>query len=372
MSAMVAQYLSFLLPLASVVSAQTCTSLTIPVSINTQVPHLTVAEPVNQAALTGFFTSFATPSVDFTSAIINGTHQVKQTYKIAGKLCTPKNVKSNGILEFATHGIAFDHSYWEVGGANSKYNFAESAVASGHSIFYYDRLGNGASSKPDGIQEVQSGVQIEITHELVQYIRQGKLGHKFGKIIGVGHSFGSILSGAITAKYPKDFDDVVLTGFATGNVVGLYIGTGSFGATIASESIPTLKLPPSYVVPGTPSAYQFGFLNYPFYDPAVAADQFKIRGTTTLGEFATLVAPIGVSPNFTSRVLVVTGSADSFFCAGNCHQTVNGTNLLDLVTELYPVASNFSSFLVENAGHGLTLHFSAPATYDVIQKWVGS
>lgn len=37
--------------------------------------------------------------------------------------------------------IAFDHSYWEVGGNNSKYNYAARAVAAGHSIFYYDRLG---------------------------------------------------------------------------------------------------------------------------------------------------------------------------------------------------------------------------------------
>ncbi|KZS91825.1 hypothetical protein SISNIDRAFT_442999, partial [Sistotremastrum niveocremeum HHB9708] len=224
----------------------------------------------------------------------------------------------------------------------------------------------------DGIQEVQSSVQVEIAHALVQYLRQGKAGPTFGKVVGVGHSYGSILSLGITSKYPQDFDSVVLTGFAFGDFTGLFIAAGSFGATIASNAIPGLKLPSSYVAPGTPSNYQFGFLEYPFYDPAVAAAQFKIRGTATLGEFTTLADPIGPSTNFTGPVLVVAGAQDAFFCAGNCAEKVNGTTLPNLVSELYPVSSNFSSYSPANTGHGLNLHFSAPTTFSVIEKWIGA
>ncbi|KZS98120.1 hypothetical protein SISNIDRAFT_448259 [Sistotremastrum niveocremeum HHB9708] len=370
---MLSQYLlPLLIPFSSFVAAQTCTSLTIPVNVSAQTSHITLPEPVDQSALTAFFINYTTPSIDYPDSIINGTRQLKAQYKIFGKLCTPKDVKPNGTLEFATHGIAFTHAYWEVGGDKSEFNYAAKAVASSHSIFYYDRLGTGASSQPDGIQDVQSTVHVEIAHALVQYLRQGKTGHTFGKVIGIGHSFGSIISVGITAKYPKDFDDVILTGFAIGDTSGLFIGVAGFGATIASELIPNLKTSNSYVVPGTPSSYQAGFLQYPNYDPAVIAAQFKIRGTATIGEFTTLAAPVVPATNFTGRVLVVTGITDSFFCGGNCAENVNGTTPPNLVAGLYPVTSNFSSYIPLDTGHGINLHFSAPTTYNLIERWIGA
>ena len=99
--------------------------------------------------------------------------------------------------------------------------------------------GTGKSSHPDGTQEVQAGVQVEIAHQLVQKIRSGSTGLKFGKLIGLGHSFGrlvssslcesanfptqnlidvssshcSIQTAALTLLHPQDFDHVILTGF---------------------------------------------------------------------------------------------------------------------------------------------------------------
>ncbi|KZS98121.1 hypothetical protein SISNIDRAFT_480906 [Sistotremastrum niveocremeum HHB9708] len=373
MGKMLSQYLlSLFIAFSSFAAAQTCTSLTIPVNIEAQTAHITIPEPVDQSALTAFFVNLSTHSIDYPNTIINGTRQLKAQYKIAGKLCTPKNVKPNGTLEFATHGVAFTHAWWEVDGDNSEFNYAAKAVASGHSIFYYDRLGTGFSSQPDGIQEVQSTVQVEIAHALVQYLRQGKTGHKFGKVIGVGHSFGSVITVGVTVKYPKDFDDVVLTGFAIGDPVAPFVGAASFGAAIASEAIPTLNTPSSYVVPGTISSYQANFLQYPNYDPAVIAAQFKIRGTATLGEFTTLTTPVAPATDFTGRVLVVTGITDSFFCGGNCAEKINGTTPPNLVAGLYPATSNFSSYVPLNTGHGINVHFSAPTTYDIIEKWIGA
>jgi hypothetical protein len=53
--------------------------------------------------------------------------------------------------------------------------------------------GTGKSSHPDGTQEVQAGVQVEIAHQLVQKIRSGSTGLKFGKLVGLGHSFGRLV-----------------------------------------------------------------------------------------------------------------------------------------------------------------------------------
>lgn len=50
--------------------------------------------------------------------------------------------------------------------------------------------GTGSSSKPDGIQEVQLGVEVEVAHGVVEYFKNGNAGISFGRIIGVGHSVG--------------------------------------------------------------------------------------------------------------------------------------------------------------------------------------
>lgn len=90
--------------LAAVGAAQKCTSLTVPVDVDVLADRISLSEPANQAELTAFFINLATPSIDYPSTIINGTHNVKSTYHIAGKLCTPTHIPANGTLEFATHG----------------------------------------------------------------------------------------------------------------------------------------------------------------------------------------------------------------------------------------------------------------------------
>lgn len=67
----------------------------------------------------------------------------------------------------------------------------------------YDRLGVGKSDTPDGLNVVQAPLEVEIAHQLIQMLRAGKFGH-FSKVVGVGHSFGSIITQAITSQYPAD------------------------------------------------------------------------------------------------------------------------------------------------------------------------
>lgn len=51
-------------------------------------------------------------------------------------------------------------------------------------------LGVGLSSTPDGITVVQRSVDIEIAAALVQGLKTSWDGHRFGKVVGVGHGYG--------------------------------------------------------------------------------------------------------------------------------------------------------------------------------------
>lgn len=48
---------------------------------------------------------------------------------------------------FATHGLNFDRSYWDLPVESEKYSFVDEAIAQGYSVFFYDRLGVGKSQR---------------------------------------------------------------------------------------------------------------------------------------------------------------------------------------------------------------------------------
>lgn len=49
-------------------------------------------------------------------------------------------------------------------------------------------VGVGQSDKPDGINVVQSGTEVEILHQFIQMLRSS---NKYSKVVGIGHSYGS-------------------------------------------------------------------------------------------------------------------------------------------------------------------------------------
>lgn len=93
---------------------------------------------------------------------------VNQTasYNVSATFCTPQKAGQHSkTVLFATHGLAFDrgqvppppwkirilltqpHSYWNSPYEPDKYNFVQYAVNKGYSVFFYDRVGVGKSTK---------------------------------------------------------------------------------------------------------------------------------------------------------------------------------------------------------------------------------
>jgi hypothetical protein len=86
-------------------------------------------------------------------------------------------------------------------------------------------------------------------------------------MVGVGHSFGSIQSVGVLAKYPEDFDAVVLTGFST-DTSALGLTFADFNSAIAAQNQPHKfkGLPNGYLVVDNAIANQFAFFYYPSFD----------------------------------------------------------------------------------------------------------
>ncbi|KAF8901328.1 Alpha/Beta hydrolase protein [Gymnopilus junonius] len=314
-------------------------------------------------------TSFTSQNSNVTQDLVQGQKTFTATYKIWSLLCLPSGAKPSTV-EFAVHGINFDHSYWNFGGEGSQYNYVDAAVGAGHAVFIYDRLGISESSKPDGIKEVQENIEIEVAAELIKYIRRGATGIPFQQIVGIGHSLGSLQLAGVAAKYGNLLNATVLTGF-TPFTGAFNTAMAAFGLTIASVQNPSRfkSLESSYLATGTISNDQQPFFLFPFFDPNVLRSASETKQTSTIGEYLTLGA--NVASNYTNPVLVVTGDKDYIFCGGDCYQPFAGfDNLVLSAKVLFPNVAKFNYSIPANTGHAANLHFGSQNVFKTIQAWI--
>lgn len=252
------------------------------------------------------------------------------------------------------------------------YSYVDVAAEHGYASFFYDRLGVGSSDKPDPIQVIQAPLEVEIARTLATSLRKGTFsGQKFGKVVGVGHSFGSIITQAITQLYPEILDAAVLTGFSS-DLSNQPTFLQALNLAIARENQPTRfpSLNNAFLVSSTIISNQIGFFKANGFDPALLRKAEDTKGTVTIGELNSLSGVGGPADRFTKPVIVVDGDADYPFCTGNCSFP---TNLAEAVQgKYYPslADADFDAYLAPLAGHGLNFHYSAAEAFEYAQKFL--
>ncbi|CAE7074342.1 unnamed protein product [Rhizoctonia solani] len=370
-------------------STGTCTSSCVPISVQVDTTSISMNKPANQGALTGFLAQYWSTGSAIGSQIMTKTadgatqkKRVEGSYKIWSQTCVPGGRQGQVPLIIGIHGINFDHSYWEFG-YSKEYNFIEAANKAGYAVLTYDRLGVGQSDKPDGLNVVQSSTEVEILH---QFIQQARASGKYSKVLGIGHSFGSIQLTGIAAKYPSDLDAVILTGYAP-SMASVGLAFTGWAQTLANQQ-PDLatrarwsSLPSgvaalndqSYMGTGSPSADRFAFFAEGSYDSGAFDLAYNTKQTHTLGEFLTIAEPVSKpATDYKGHVFVVTGEKDLIFCGGNCLQkptTASGNSLLDDTKTLYPNAASFTTYVPPGAGHALFAHRGTDKTISQIFDW---
>lgn len=325
--------------------------------------------PANQTVVTETFLNTITPGDPFAQQIQQGQANVSGTYKIAVTLCTPKNNNKPTHVQFLTHGVGFDRSYWDFAPG---YSYIDAAAQNGYATFSYDRLGVGLSAKPDPIQTIQAPFEVEIAHSLINSLAQGQYGGlNVTKVVGVGHSFGSIITQALTAQYPDLLDAAILTGFST-NSTAMPTFLQGLNLAIASQNQPTrfATLNNGFLVSDTAISNQIGFFRAPGFDPTILYKSEATKGTVTPGELFTTTAVTATAKQYTNPIAVVNGNNDLPFCFGNCSYPTNEAAAVR--PALYPAvaADDFGTHLAPTTGHGLNLHYSAEASYKYIQDFI--
>lgn len=324
--------------------------------------------PKNQSQVTETFLQYITSGGPFQQSIMGGTQNISGTFKIGATLCKPKNGTTPKGVQLLTHGVGFDRYYWDFAPG---YSYVDVAAKNGYATFFYDRLSIGSSQIADPLQEVQAPLEVEIARSIAASLRNGTYGPSFSTVVGVGHSYGSVITEAITSLYPQVLDAAILTGFSV-NATGLPLFLLGNDFQLANHNLPYRygALNNGFLVANTITNNEIAFFRAPNFDPAVLALANANKGSVTFGELFTTTAPIGPATQFDGPVAVVNGDADLPFCSGNCSYPHNLAN--DVKSALYAdlSADKFDSYLAPHTGHGLNLHYTALDAFAWIHEFL--
>ncbi|GAP88718.1 putative alpha beta-hydrolase [Rosellinia necatrix] len=343
----------------------TCISGHVTVSINTPGTKLLYEAPQDQAAVTESLVELSQVDSTFgADAAAGGPSVIAGDYSIFVKLCLPSDPERLAqvkTVQLLTHGATLDHTYWDI---SPGYSYVDVASAEGYATLSYDQLGVGNSDHPDPIQVVQATSQVAVTHELVGQLRNARLGgYRFDKVVGVGHSAGSTLTQAVTARYPRDFDAAILSGITTSAAsVPLTLAAFNFVNANADPAPQFRGLPAGFLTQESAVGIQFAFFRHPNFDADAFRRQVAHKQTNTIGVLLTLGGVVAPAAEFTGPVDIVNGQHDLVFCGGNClYPTDQNAATLSV---LYPAASSGSqTYIAAGAGHSIAAHKTGPDSF---------
>lgn len=304
-----------------------------------------------------------------------GNAAASGTFEIAATYCRPVSTSggNENTLQFLVHGATYNSSIWSGFDMSSQYSWVDYAVDRGFSTLAIDRVGHGASSHPDPVTVAQFELNVSVLHQVISQIRAGPsrnpLQKTFGRVIYVGHSYGSFLGNAVAREYPNDFDAMILSGYSVNIKFPVPILLNKFDSAVNTAGGAEINrhLPLGYLRATNETGRGVAFYGQPgSFDPNILAFDFASADTVTVGELLTQAGGF-VAAGYKGPVLIVTGDSDVIFCNevfGTCKSTLLSTQ------SLFPNSTQFDVYVAENAGHCLTLHYSAPDIFKTALDWV--
>ncbi|KUJ15735.1 uncharacterized protein LY89DRAFT_783009 [Mollisia scopiformis] len=357
---------------ASAQNSRICQDYMIPVNITSQVLVASYPHFQDSYDVVDFINNLARRDANATKSPFSGVESATAAYNIGATFCSPgtnTNTSQERTILVATHGLAYDRRYWDSGMDPTNYSFVDFAISRGYSVFFYDRLGTGLSSKVSGYNESQATTQLGILQQLTGFLRDGKYTGNFGtpsKIVHVGHSFGSLLSNGLIATTPEISDGAILTGLAYDQNASPFLE--AFALRIASEQFPGKwsDRDNHYVTSVDAAANAATFFHGDSFSKEVLWYTESITQPVASIELLTSGAIRLNATTFTKPVMIISGEFDFAVCGGNC------VGILEHPAKEvnFPNATDFQAIVHPSTGHNINFSYNATGAYDVILSYL--
>lgn len=289
-------------------------------------------------------------------------------YQVYGRLCLPPGPPPDTV-QLLVPGITYDHTYWDLPGANS---YTAAAIGAGFATFAMDRIGTGLSSHPFGALVTIDSNAFAV-HQVITALRSGLDGSPpFRRLVLVGHSYGSWTAWYETSDY-HDVDGVVLSGIS--HYINLTAPARLLPRLYPAFLDPAFQgaaLDPSYLTTLPDQRYSM-FDDPGPVDPALIAFDEAHKQTVTVGEIdefpLILVHPLDIE----APVLLTNGSDDPLFCGLGGADCSTAQGLIDSERDrLGAHVPSIDAYILAGAGHDLNYAVNASDWFAAAQRWVGT
>ena len=293
-----------------------------------------------------------------------------RTSHISGRYCTPAGHPGT-TLQVLVPGATYDRSYWDFPGFGDRYSYVKYASRAGKATLAIDPIGVGKSSKPPG-WPVSAPTAARTLHEVISAARTGRLGHRWDKIVLVGHSFGS-LTAMLEAGTYHDVDGLLVSGASHAPGPGGILQIQSSVRPALSDPRTAKSVPAGdYTYLSVPGARAKAFYAPRDSDPAVVAADEASRVAGTIGVLATIPVFIPTTFGIKVPVLIANGRADKVFCAqgggGSLTDCTNAQTLYRSERTFFPVA-DLSTYVLPGSGHSMNLALNNRAFFARALQW---
>lgn len=349
-----------------------CVDYMIPVNLSFDNPVFNATKFSNDFDVTNFLTGATSRAGTGFPSPLDAPVLTSASYKIAASFCQPKKhtAKANNVI-VATHGIGPARAHWNPSFKPDDFNFVQHAIGQGYSVFFYDRLGCGASDKVSGFS-ASIFTAIAVLKSLVGDVKAGHYTGTIGKpakVAIMGFSFGSYTTHGAIASVPDLADAVVLTAIGF-NQTGLDTGglVRSFVPRLANAQNPQLfgGLDNGYLTWVDKFSLIWNYFKQPNFDPATAEFIEATKAPFAIAEFLTLLAGPMDASNFTGPVLAITGDTDYIVCDGLC------TGIFDEPARTLYKNAKFTPYLHPGVSHHLNFHNNATGAFKVITDFLST
>lgn len=295
-----------------------------------------------------------------------------QSQTLAGTYCTPTTWAHGAHkLDVLVHGATYNRSYWDWPVDPATYSYVDKDLQAGRAVFYYDRLGAGASSHPNGIT-VTIQADAYALHQVIQHFRSAQ---QYTNVNIIGHSIGSMIAIEEVGNY-HDASSLVVTSAL--HIPGLGLGSSALVTQLYPASLDPQfsgnSLLDGYLTtrPGGRSTAFYGPHNV---DPSVLAYDEAHKDLFSVGQDATGLPVFELPPllNAASRitvpVLIVQGAEDGLFC-GLLVDCTNANAIRTNESLYYLATPQLDAISIPGTGHDIGLHTTAPQSFANINTWL--
>lgn len=289
-------------------------------------------------------------------------------HEVVGTLCARGPLEGKTV-QLLLSGGSYSRIYWDFPYRPQRYSYVRAATRRGYATLNLDRIGVGDSDRPPGAL-VDVGAGAFVAHQVVAALRAGEVaGVAFDKVMAVAHSLSWFIAIELAAQYPGEVDGAILTGYLHSlNPAFIDIGLSlfypaTFDARFAGQ------FPGLDYFTTVPGARPTLFYYQPRADPAVIALDEATKDTVALGEFEAIeLVDDPTSLLIDVPVLIMIGEHDVIVCGGN----VDCGDRDDVRANEEPFFSEDACLevaVIQNTGHVLNLHESAPVAYARMLAW---